>query len=284
MRKTMFLTNFLGSLFFFIFIFSTGIQAQRLQSNVTLTLELLPLDKQEKLKDFSEAIERYINDYDWTGQEYDEPLTISINLQLQEVSSTFEDRYSCPVFMISNNFDMQYTDKYWRFPYSPELTLDHSDIYHPFTGFLDFYINIILGGEFDKLGPMMGNPYYEKARQIAEQASFDAQFSTGWKERNVFIQMLLGDTYKTFRQMKDRYYLGLSYVNDDDEMVKKYCLEAINLLDQVLKNDSDNKDAINFLKAHHMEIVEIFKGNEIVLNKMIRMDRDRADTYRKYLP
>ena len=85
-----------------LIILSMPVLSQRLQSEVTLTLELLPLEKQEKLQNFVDAIKRYINEFDWTGEEFDEPLTITINLQLQESSSSFEDRYS-GIFMISNN-------------------------------------------------------------------------------------------------------------------------------------------------------------------------------------
>ncbi|MFC1569047.1 DUF4835 family protein [bacterium] len=263
-------------------LFCSLLYSQSLESSVTLTLELLPLEKQEKLKDFAETIERYINEYEWLDEEYEEPLPITISLQLQEASSSYEDRYS-GIFMISNNSDMQYYDKYWRFPYSPEAPIDHGDVYHPFTGYLDFYIYIILAGEFDKLGPMMGTPFYEKAKQVADQAAFDAQFSTGWKERSEFIARLMGEENKAFREMKDRFYLGLSYVEDDDALVKKYCLEAVDLLDEVLEDDPEHKDAVNFLKAHHMEIIEVFKNQTDVLSKMIRLDPDRADTYEKYL-
>ncbi|MBN2104859.1 DUF4835 family protein [bacterium] len=263
-----------------LFCFST--YSQSLESGVTLTLELLPMEKQEKLREFHEAIERYIDEHDWTGHGSEEPLTITINLQLQEASSSFEDRYS-GIFMISNNSDMQYYDKYWRFPYSPETMLEHSSVYHPFTGFIDFYIYVILGGEFDKLGPMLGTPFYEKARQVADQALFDAQFSTGWKERSEFIDRLMGEENKLFRKMKDQYYLGLSYVEDDDAMVKKYCREAVDLMEKIFKKDSEHKDAINFLKAHHLEIIEIFQDEPDVLRKMIRIDPDRSDTYKKYL-
>jgi hypothetical protein len=265
-----------------LLILSLPVLPQRIESDVTLTLELLPLEKQEKLKNFAEAIERYINEFDWTGEEFDEPLMLTINLQLQESSSSFEDRYS-GIFMISNNSDMQYYDKYWRFPYTPDMTLEHGGIYQPFTGFIDFYVSIILAGEYDKLGLKSGTRYYEKARQIAEQAAFDAQFSTGWKERSDLIAMFMGEENETFRKMKDRYYLGLSYLEDDDEMAKKYCLEAIDLLGSVFDEDPEHKDAINFVKAHHLEIIELFKGNAPVLKKMIRLDPDRRETYEKYM-
>jgi hypothetical protein len=130
---------------------------------------------------------------------------------------------------------------------------------------------------------MMGTPFYEKARQVADQALFDAQFSTGWKERSEFIDQLMGEENKTFRKMKDRYYLGLSYVGDEDKMVKQYCREAVDLLDALLQDNPDHKDAINFLKAHHLEIVEIFQDESDLLRKMIKIDPDRSETYEKYL-
>ena len=265
-----------------LLLFSMPSFPQRLQADVTLTLELLPLEKQEKLQNFADKIERYINEYDWTGEEFDEPLMITINLQLQESSSSFEDRYS-GIFMISNNSDMQYYDKYWRFPYSPDMSLEHGGIYQPFTGFIDFYVYILLGGEYDKLGFKSGAPYYEKARQIAEQAAFDAQFSTGWKERSDLIAMFRGAENEKFRAMKDRYYLGLSYLDDDNDLAKKYCLEAIDLLEDVFDENPEHKDAINFVKAHHLEIIELVKGNATAIRKMIRIDPDRRETYQKYM-
>ncbi len=36
---------------------------------------------------------------------------------------------------------------------------------------LDFFVNILLGDQMDKIGHLMGTPYYEKAKIIAEQAT-----------------------------------------------------------------------------------------------------------------
>ncbi|MBN1782965.1 DUF4835 family protein [bacterium] len=263
--------------------FAFKASSQDIEPTVTLTLERLPLEKQEKLRDFGDVLERYIRDFDWTGEPLDEALTVTLSIQLQEASTSFEDRYSGTI-MISNNSDLQYYDKYWRFPYAPETPVDHTSIYHPLTGFIDFFIYILLGGEYDKLGPLMGTGYYEKARLIADQAAFDAQFSTGWKERTEFIHELMGEENRPFREMKDRYYLGLSYMGENDAMVKKYCLEAIGLLEKVLNENPDHKDALNFTKAHHLEIIEIFEDQPEVLQRMIDLDKERAETYRKYMP
>ena len=45
-----------------------SVMAQKVHSQVKLMLERLPLEKQQKLKDFAEYIESYINDYNWTDE------------------------------------------------------------------------------------------------------------------------------------------------------------------------------------------------------------------------
>ena len=262
--------------------FTFPLAGQAIEADVVLTLELLPLEKQEKLQNFAETIEIYLNEYDWTGDGWDEPIPVTISLQLQEASTSFEDRYA-GTFMISNNNDMQYYDKYWRFAYNPQISLEHGGPYHPFTGFIDFYVYLILGGEYDKLGEFKGQIYYEKAKQVSDQAMFDAQFQSGWRERVELIDHILEDEYKAFRKMKDTFYLGLSYLGDKPDAVKKYCAQAIDQLDKLLARNPEHKDARNFLKAHHIEIIDIFKQDPNIIQTMINIDPERKETYRKYL-
>ena len=53
-----------------------GVWAQQPNAQVKLMLERLPLEKQQKLKNFAEAIEAYVNDYDWTGEGSDEDIPV----------------------------------------------------------------------------------------------------------------------------------------------------------------------------------------------------------------
>lgn len=257
--------------------------AQQIEAQVTLILERLPLEKQEKLKNFSDAIETYISDYDWTGEDFEEPVPVIIQIFLQDNSVSYEARYS-GTFLISNGSDIQYYDKYWKFPYNEGDPLLHQDnVYEPFTGFLDFYIYLILGGEYDKLGKLAGAPYFEKARQIADQGMFDARFAFGWKERIELIETILSDSYKPFREMKDLYFLGLSYEYEEPETALKYCAMAIDELEKILRRDPENKDALNFIKAHYIEIIRLFRSKNDVLRRMIRLDPDHKGAYEQHM-
>jgi hypothetical protein len=201
---------FLGVLMGFFIGFQGDLQAQKIKASVSMILERLPLDKQEMMKNFADDLERYLWETDWVDQGGDEELPLSIQIFLNDASVTYEYRFS-GTFLVSNTSDLQYSDKYWRFPYLKENKLTHSDTYDPLTGFIDFYIYLILGAEFDARGELAGQPFYEKAQAIGDQAMFNAQYVLGWRERNEMMDRLMSDEFKQFRIMKDRYYLGLSY-------------------------------------------------------------------------
>jgi hypothetical protein len=246
-------------------------------------LERLPLEKQQRMRDFAETLETYINDYDWTGESYDDEIPITIQIFLMDASVSYEERYA-GTFMITNNLDMQYYDKYWRFPFQAGERMEHNEnAFHPFTGFIDFYINIIIGGEYDKYGKFMGTPFFEKAKLISTQAKFNTQFNLGWKERTELIDRIMGDEYKTFRSMKDLFYLGLSYVGEEDTTAQKYCSQSLDLLEKILTDNPDDEEVVQFLKAHHLEYVDIFKDDNEILEKLVRIDPDRESTYREYM-
>ena len=280
LKRYIFCLVFLGG---FIGNFIETVHAQQIKSQVTLILERLPLEKQQKLKNFAEDIQTYLNDYDWTGESSDEGIPITIKIFLMDNSVSYEERYS-GTFLITNNSDIQYYDKYWRFAYhSGDPIIHNENVFHPFTGFMDFYIYLIIGGEYDKYGRFLGDSFYERAKQISVQAKFNVQFMVGWKERGEHIDKILGEENKPFRMMKDLYFLGLSYVGEEDSTAQKYCGQALSLIDEILTKDPYDEKTIKFLQAHHIEYIDLFKDEHEILRKLIRLDPENAETYRRYI-
>jgi hypothetical protein len=266
-----------------VFLFSTGIRAQRFKSEVKLIMERLPLEKQKKLENFASDIETYINDYDWTGQDADYEIPLSIQVYLQDVSASFEDRYA-GTFLISNTVDIQYYDKYWRFPYQAGDRLLHDEsVFQPFTGFLDFYAHLVLGGEFDKTSSLGGDPFYEKAKQINEQAKFNTQFMLGWEERAKLIQSILSQDNVPFRKCKYLFFTAFYYAEQKDTTARKYCLQGIAAIESVLKKDPEHKEATDFLQSHYLDIAEVFADDNAVLQRLIEIDPAHQEAYQRYI-
>ncbi len=266
---------------FTLALFFSSSYAQQFDSQVNLILERLPLEKQEKLKDLADAMEIYFSDTDWTGENFENLISLTVQVFLEDKSTTFEDRYA-GTFLISNNNDLQYSDKYWRFPYQENEFLNMGSG-SPFTNFLDFYVYIILGHEYDKLGKLAGSEYFEKAKTIAEQGLFSSQFSLGWKERVALIDRLMSEDYKPFRLMKDTYYLGLSYLGDEEKTALKYCEKALLSLVDILKENPEHQEAEQFLDANYIDIIDMFQNNPDLLRKLSYVDPDHKDTYQKYI-
>jgi hypothetical protein len=257
--------------------------SQQIAAEVNVMLERLPIEKQQRLKDFARDIETYINDHDWTGEIVDSNIPVSIQIFLQDNSVNYESRYA-GTFLVTNQDDIQYFDKYWRFPYQFGERLYHQEgVFHPFTGFLDFYIYLIIGGEYDKLGKMLGTPYFEKAKYVSDQAKFNSQFILGWDEREKLIDFIMSDDNITFREMKDIFFLGLSYIGEEDSTARKYCTQALSMIENVLEYNPDHEEALNFMKSHHIDFINMFRGNREILEKLMYIDPDRAETYKKYL-
>jgi hypothetical protein len=256
---------------------------QQINANVSVIIERLPLEKQQRLGNLYQLIATYLSDYDWTGEDIGGPIPVTVQIFLQDASANYEERYA-GTFLISNGTDIQYYDKYWKFPYKDGDPLVHlENVYNPFTGFLDFYVYLILAGEYDKMDKLAGSVYYEKAKQISDQALFDANFQKGWKERGELMNYILGDDFKPFREMKDLYFLGLSYTEEDTTQAQKYCEQAIGDLEKIFRNNPENKDAANFVKAHYIEIIDIFKHRSDILRRMNRIDPDHKGAYEQYL-
>ena len=240
-----------------------------------MILERLPLDKQEMMKNFADDLERYIWETDWTGESSEEVLPVSIQIYLSDASVSYEYRFS-GTFLVSNTTDLQYSDKYWIFPFSKENKLTHSDLFNPLTGFIDFYIDLILGAEFDARGELAGQPYYDKARALGEQAMFNSQFVLGWRERNELMDRLFSDEFKEFRFMKDRYFLGLSYKTESDTTAARYALDALDKIEIILRPNPDFKEAELFLEGHRQEWKGLLQANPAALTRLEGLGKQKS--------
>ena len=271
---------------FFLVCFWQSANAQRIEAKVTTDVRTLPLDKQDKLRDFADKVTHYINSFEWCNDPWRTVVLVDIQLILEDMSSGAEERYKGQI-LVHNNYDLQFFDKRWRFAYQSGDVLVHDEnTLNSFTSAVDFYIYLILGGEFDKWTTLGGAPYYEKARHIAEQSKFGlGRFIDGWDRRLELVNELLSETHKPYREMLDYYFYGLSFIKEDNAKTRIHCATAIKMLDKILAKDPENEYAKKFIDAHHIEMVEIFRRaqDKEPLRTLLVLDPAHAQTYRDIL-
>ena len=279
-----------GCLFVLLFILAAGlygpVHAQRVEAEVSTDLRTLPIDRQEKLRDFADKVMHYINSYDWNDDPWQTVVYINIQLRLEDMSSGAEERYRGTI-VIDNNYDIQFSDKRWRFAYQSNDQLIHEEnAMNSFTNLIDFYIYLILGHEFDKWSTLGGSPYYEKAKYIAEQSKFGlGRYIDGWDRRLELANYFLSDQHKPFREMMDYYFYGISFINKDNAEARKHCATAIKMLDKILSYNPEHEYAKKFIEAHYIEMVEIFRRakNKEPIRTLMVLDPAHERIYRDIL-
>ena len=101
--------------------------------------------------------------------------------------------------------------------------------------------------------------------------------------REELIDRIFSEEYQSYREMKDLFFLGLSYAGEEDSTARNYCGQAFEIIDNYLDREPDNKEMLQFLQAHHRELINLFGRDPDVINRLIRLDPDREEDYRRYL-
>jgi len=214
---------------------------------VTISPEKLPQENQMKLAYLKDELESYINNYEWTENEFDYNIECELELafsQAQVVS--FEDRYTATL-VISNGIDLLYADKRCTFPLQENERLEHTSSYHPFTSLVDFYFYLLIGYEYDKLYEFGGDKYYQLAKELSISSKSANQYYKGWERREDIIAAILDEKNKKHRLLIFNYYTGYYFFEEKDfDQAEPYLLEAVKLLKNIPPEKRDRFLELNY--------------------------------------
>ncbi|MBL7191641.1 DUF4835 family protein [bacterium] len=236
-----------------VIILATNCAAQKIICEIRINLDKLPSESQPKLRRLSDEVDNYINNYEWTEDEFQYDMTCEMEIAFSKAMSTsYEDRYEAS-FVISNGVDLHYADKRWVFALNEGESPTHSSVFHPMTAMLDFYIYLILAHDYDKLKKFGGDQYYDQALAVSESAKFATQYYFGWDRREELLKQLVSPSSKPYRELIWHYYTGYYfYESGETDAAKEHLLAAVNILPRVnedkLKRFYD-LNYINFTEA-----------------------------------
>jgi hypothetical protein len=252
-----------------------------MQISVDVVLEKLPLIKQEKMKDFPEKVEKYLNEHEWIEEDLP-PFKAHIQLFLEDIPSNIEDRYKCSI--VVSGPDIQYVDERFSFAFQENETLEHDGQHTSLKLLLEFYIYLVIASEFDKMGYLEGDRYFTKARNAVKAGLFD-RFIRGWDRRDDLMKKIDGENFKKFREMKDFYFYGLAVWDEDKKSARENIAKAMKMLQEAMYYDSDLQAGKDFISAHYQTICDIFKGsnNKEPIKILAELDPDHAEVYQQYL-
>jgi hypothetical protein len=266
-----FLMIIVVSVFFIIPSYSQVIKA-----SVNIDFKHLPTEEHRILNELNDAIEEYYNGYAWTDDEYEFDIDININIIVETARKKSDEKIYSAQFQIKSTSGESFYDKEWEFPYQIGYVLEHNKVqFDPISHLLDFYAYLVLAGELDTYGVSLGTPNYDHAADIANRA-LSSKYSRGWSKRADELQKITHIYLKPLRETKPDFFKAEYLFQEGNQAeAKKYALRVLDAIEQVVKLRPNNKYLNNFFDAHYNTFVQIFRGDNENLARLMNCDNDQ---------
>ncbi len=275
--------------------------AQELDAKVTVNFDKLPNTYKEKLTDFAQQVQTYLNSNRYTEDDWEgEKIPCSFNIIFMSASN--EVNYSAQVIITSSRYIynserksqmIRIMDGKWTFKYEPNQTFYFNlNNFDPLTSFLDFYALVIIGVDADSYDPFGGNDFFSKAIDIALLGA-SAQFGKeGWNitsstyNRRVYVNDLVGAKLQQFRQdFFDYHYNGLDLIYNGPKYKRKGQKNIAKLIENLYANKSlaFTREVVLkvFFDAKAGEIAEVLADypDKKIFSKLIKINPEHSEKY-----
>ena len=278
------------------------IDAQEFDCEVTITTQSLTAEARENLSDFVQQLKQYINNYRWTKEDFgSDKLKCTIDIFFQGVKN--DNHYFAQAFVGSqrpihkqdrNTAVLRTIDDRWEFDYIRFQPLIHDEYrFDPLLSFVDFYMYLILGYDFDTFTSGGGTAYFQKAYEIVNKARSSTGAGKGWEissqsvySRGTLIDELINDRFRNLREAVYKYhYRGLDLLRSKPEKAKQNilsALEGIGNLQQKINTKSISMKL--FFDTKYQEIAQTFVGypDATVYLRIAKIDPSHQSTYEDY--
>lgn len=281
-------------------------QAQELDFRVIINSDRSRFQNTEVFNQMKTSFEQFLNGRTWTSDEYrpEERIKGNLLITISEVpqvgvySATVQVQVVRPVF--GTNYEsvvLNFIDRNWTFEYqeSQPLEFNRFSFLNNISSLLAFYANIALGMDYDSFALKGGNPYFEVANDIVNNAQQSGR--VGWVQnpsdrRNRY--WLINDIYisTVYAPIREAIYLyhrkGVDQLATAPEEAYSSILEAIRLVAEANKQQPNGIFTISFVDAKSDEIAQILKNapfeiREKAVPLLLEIDPNNARKYNELL-
>jgi hypothetical protein len=299
-------------LIFLLGIIAPRLRAQELQANISVLANRVPSTVDHKIfQTLQSALYNFLNGRKWSNESFQNNEKIACNF-LVNISSagdnnTFQATLTVqagrPVFNSSYQSPLiNFQDASFTFRYVEYQTLDFNENRvqgtEPYaanlTAELAYYVYVILGLNFDSNSLRGGDPYFQKALNIVNNAP-DSRDINGWKafdglrNRYWLVENLTNSKYALVHDAYYSYYrTGMDQLYDKEADGRTAVLNALNMLNTV---NSENPGAMIiqfFFEGKSGEISKLFQKSapdekSRALDLLTKLDVSNINKYKQDL-
>jgi hypothetical protein len=289
---------------FILAVTGAPLRAQEIQLTTEVTMDILTPAQKTYLSEFEQKVNEYVNNHRWTDVEFygDQiPVRMSINF----LSGTDGGEFTAQVVVDGQrriwkdgrptqltSLMFRIMDTRWSFSYLQGQPIVHDEYqYNDIASFLDFYMYLALGMDFDSYEPLAGSPYYQKALTIA-QRSQSSRNAAEWQgqsnqySRMNFLSELMNAQYERFREgLYWYYYEGLDFLETEPEFARRAVAKALEGIAEILARTGSRSLLLTmWLEAKSSEFCKLLEGypdRPKLMKLMIQVDPARQQVYQK---
>lgn len=256
-----------------------GAFSQEFNCNVSVNSRQISGTSFEYVTELEDDLESYINRNRWTEDRFEPHERIRCQIQIVLTQADDQYNYTSEVFfsvrrpIYNTNRESSsiiLRDNNWLFSYPRNKNLVFDELqFDNLTSFIDFYMYVILGYDYDSFSELGGSSFYNKAQNIFELGRNSGQ--QGWgrsigAQRNRFglIRDLTNPGYDGLRKAIYRYHrhgLDLFTVNNEESI--QGVMEAIELIRDTKRMTSNNYLFDIFFDSKYQEIVALLKTADV---------------------
>jgi hypothetical protein len=302
LKKTVLLITLTGSL--------ALAQSQEIQARITINInkDKVPTTIDRKIfQTLQQALTNFINNRKWTNDVFQPAEKIQCNflvnineavgqnvfrgsLTVQAARPAYSSAYQCPLInFIDDNLLFRYVE-FQPIEFNENRVQGSDPLVSNLTAVLAYWINIILGFDYDSFSLRGGDPYFVKAQNIVNNAPEGRDIS-GWKnfesQRNRYwlTENLNNNRYALFHDAIYSYYrngMDIFYENEDEG--RNGILNCLNFLSTLDKENPNSMLMQFFFQGKNTELVKVFSKaskdiKDRALNLLLKLDVTNARLY-----
>jgi hypothetical protein len=291
---------------------TSRLRAQELQANVAVVANRIPSSVDHKqFQTLQTALYNFINNRQWSNETFQNNEKIACNFLIDISSAGDNNTYQAiltvqagrPVYNSTYQSPLiNFRDESFTFRYVEYQQLDFNEnrvqgseaVAANLTAEIAYYIYVILGLDFDSFSLRGGDPYFQKALNIVNNAP-DSREINGWKafdgirNRYWLIENLTNSKYTLVHDAYYSYFRsGLDNLYDKEAEGRAGVLNALNMLNTVNSENPNTMIMQFFFQGKGTELSKIFQKapqdeKSRALDLLVRLDVSNANKYKQEL-
>ena len=287
-----------------------SVRAQELQARLTVMANRVSTQVDKRVfQTLQTALANFLNNRKWTNDAFlpqekikcnfllsiDQDLGQNVykaSLTVQAARPVYNTQYESPIINFQDNDILFRYVEFQPIEFNENRVQGNDPLAANITAILAYYVNIILGMDYDSFTPRGGDPFFQRAQNIVNNSP-EGRDITGWKAfdgiRNRFrlVENLVDSRFAIVHDAIYTYYrTGLDVFYENEEQGRTNILNALNFLNTLNREHPNAMIMQFFFQGKSNELIKIFsRANADTKQKardlLAKLDLTNASAYKE---